>query len=297
MNANPDPRPPAGGEHTPSPSHGATNEERRLGAELVRAQARLQLWSSVFEQAAEGIMLCDSRQRIQKVNAAFEKLTGYSEAEVLGKTPAILQSGRQSVAFYADMWRSINATGGWRGEIYNRRKSGELHAEWLTIRAVCDKSRNVTRYIGIIYDLTERKTAEASARHIAEYDPLTELPNRTLLVHRLQQLLQEGRTGEMIAVLYVDLDRFSEVNGTMGHDAGDLLLQTVARRLSGAVRHSDTVGRVSADEFIVLGARIAQGERCHRDRRRCIRCDSCLHQPKGTGGGGSRQHRHRDVSA
>jgi diguanylate cyclase (GGDEF)-like protein/PAS domain S-box-containing protein len=253
LNALPERRPPVDDEHTQRSRRMSTDEELRLRAELLRAQADLQLWSSVFEHSAEGVMICDSHQRIQNVNAAFESVTGYSKPEVVGRMPSILHSGRQDGAFYADLWRSVDSTGCWTGELQNRRKSGEFYAERLTIRAVYDQSRTVTHYIGIFSDLTERKAAEDHARHIAEFDLLTELPNRTLLVRRLQQLMQvAGKSGEKIAVLFLNLDRFGEVNQTMGHDAGDRLLQTVARRITGAIRHSDFVARKGADEFLVL---------------------------------------------
>jgi diguanylate cyclase (GGDEF)-like protein/PAS domain S-box-containing protein len=225
----------------------------KLRAELLRAQEHLRLWTAVFEQSAEGVMICDAQKRILTVNVAFEKITGYLEAEAVGHTPAMLHSGRQDRAFYVDLWLTVNAAGSWQGEICNRRKDGVLYLEWLTIRAVYDQHQNATHYIGIFSDLTDRKAAEASARHKENYDPLTELPNRGLLVRRLQQLTTAARqSGENIAVLFIDLDRFSDINESMGHDAGDVLLQAVARRISSAVRHSDIVARLSADEFIAL---------------------------------------------
>jgi diguanylate cyclase (GGDEF)-like protein/PAS domain S-box-containing protein len=227
--------------------------EADVRAQLQRAQEHLQLWSSVYEQSAEGIMICDSRQRIQTVNAAFEQVTGYCEMEVLGKTPAFLQSGRHERDFYKGLWRSVNSIGSWRGEICNRRKDGELYHEWITIRAVYDYDRNVTHYIGVFSDLTERKQAEASARHLAEYDQLTQLPNRTLLLHRLGQLTAEAhQTGRTLAVLFVDLDGFKDINESLGYQFGDLLLQSVARRICSTLRHLDFVARTSADEFVVL---------------------------------------------
>jgi diguanylate cyclase (GGDEF)-like protein/PAS domain S-box-containing protein len=198
-------------------------------------------------------MICDAQKKILTVNPAFETLTGYLEAEVIDHTPAILKSGRQGRTFYSDMWRSISSGGSWRGEICNRRKNGELYVEWLTIRAIYDKDKNVSHYLGLFSDLTDRKAAEASARHKADYDALTELPNRALLVCRLQQLMKAAnQSGEKMAVLFIDLDRFSDINESMGRDAGDLLLQAVAKRICTAVRHSDVVGRMSADEFVVL---------------------------------------------
>lgn len=198
-------------------------------------------------------MICDAQTRILTVNPAFETLTGYREAEVIGHTPALLQSHRQDRSFYKDMWRSISATGSWRGEICNRRKGGELYVEWLTIRAIYDSDKNVTHCIGILSDVSDRKSVEADARHETEFDSLTELPNRTLLVGRLYQLMKSAaQSGEKLTILFIDLDRFNDINQSMGHDAGDLVLQSVARRISAVVSHSGFVARLSADEFCVL---------------------------------------------
>jgi len=193
------------------------------------------------------------QQRILFVNPGFQRLTGFSAAEAIGKTPRILQSGRQSQEFYAAMWRTIQETGQWHGEIWNRRKNGALYVEWLSISAVYNTTRDVTHYIGIFSDITERKEADEHLLHLAQYDALTDLPNRVLLLDRLAQLakatLREQFKG---AVLFLDLDRFKEVNDTLGHAAGDVLLQTVARRLVNNVRSADTVARLGGDEFVVI---------------------------------------------
>ena len=229
-----------------------TNYEK-MYAERVEAEERLRLWSRVLEQSGEGIFVCDPHERILLVNTAFEKLTGFSADEALGKTPRMFQSGRQDRAFYADLWRSVAETGAWCGEMWNRRKSGELYVQWLSIGAVRDPKGVVTHYVGIFSDITIRKQAEDRLVHLAHYDALTDLPNRILLLDRLNELIKSAqRNKSKVAVVFIDLDRFKEVNDSLGHDAGDLLLQTLAKRLTSAVRDQDTVARMGGDEFIVL---------------------------------------------
>lgn len=219
----------------------------------VRSEERLLLWSRVLDQSAEGIFICDPREQILLVNTAFEKLTGYSATDAMGKTPRILKSGQQSKAFYAEMWKSISDTGTWSGEIWNRRKNGELFVEWLSISAVCDKKGPVTHYVGIFSDITVRKQAEERVVHLAHHDALTDLPNRVLLMDRLGQLTKSAqRRKTKIAAVFIDLDRFKEVNDSLGHDAGDALLQIVAKRISNSVRQEDTVARIGGDEFVVI---------------------------------------------
>lgn len=219
----------------------------------LMAEERMRLWASLLEQSMEGIMICDHEKRIVAVNPAFERVTGYSSQEAIGRTPRILYSGRQDESLYTNMWREIGSTGQWSGEIWNRRKGGELYVEWMAMNAIYDLTGRVTHYVSIFSDITERKTAEDRMRHLAQYDALTDLPNRTVLRHRLDQLIDLAvRDGLRIAVLFVDLDRFKTINDSMGHEAGDRLLQTVAQRLSGAVRQSDTVARMGGDEFVIL---------------------------------------------
>jgi diguanylate cyclase (GGDEF)-like protein/PAS domain S-box-containing protein len=221
--------------------------------ERLASQDRMLLWTSVMEQTAEGIMICDPQGRMITVNPAFERLTGYSSGEVLGKTAKVLHSGRQSATFYADMWATIAATGQWSGEIWNRRKNGELYAEWLTINTVYDAPGSIAHYVGVFTDITARKAAEERLRYLAQFDALTDLPNRSLLLHQLEQQIElAARKGFKIYVLFLDLDHFKNVNDTMGHEAGDQLLQAVARRIKSTLRQSDTVGRMGGDEFVVL---------------------------------------------
>jgi diguanylate cyclase (GGDEF)-like protein/PAS domain S-box-containing protein len=221
--------------------------------ERLQAEERGRLWSSVLEQSGEGIMICDSQRKILLVNAAFERLTGFAAAEAIGQSPAILRSGRQSAEFYAQMWNALTSTGYWSGEIWNRRKNGELYIEWLSVSVVRDKQGAISHYVGIFADISERKSAADRIQHFAQYDLLTELPNRVLLLDRLEQLIAASqRSTRRAAVMFLDLDRFKEINDSMGHDAGDLLLQVVAQRITGCVRQSDTVARMGGDEFVVL---------------------------------------------
>jgi diguanylate cyclase (GGDEF)-like protein/PAS domain S-box-containing protein len=220
--------------------------------EKIKEEKRSQLWARVLDQSAEGIFICDPQQHIVLVNRAFEQLTGYSADEALGKTPRLLHSGRQEKTFYEEMWKRLTSTGVWRGEIWNRRKTGEFFAEWLSISAVCDRDGRVTQYVGVFSDITARKQDQEQIVHLAQYDALTDLPNRALLLDRLNQMIKAaGRSNSKVAVIFIDLDRFKDVNDSLGHDAGDDLLRTLAWRLSKSVRSQDTVARMGGDEFVV----------------------------------------------
>ena len=219
----------------------------------MAAERQLRLWANVLSHSVEGIVICDREQRILQVNAAFERLTGYSREEVLGKTPRVLQSGRQDGAFYAAMWHTLLATGAWSGEVCNRRKSGELYLEWLSISTVYEESGQIAHFVGIFSDITERKAAEDRMTHLARFDALTNLPNRALLQDRLDQAIKVAqRSSERVGVAFIDLDRFKEVNDSLGHDAGDVLLRQLAERLTSAVRAGDTVARMGGDEFVLI---------------------------------------------
>jgi diguanylate cyclase (GGDEF)-like protein/PAS domain S-box-containing protein len=187
------------------------------------------------------------------VNNAFTEITGYTIGEVMGKNPRILQSGRHDKSFFEDMWKRITSMGVWEGEIWNRRKSGEVYPEYLTITAVKDTNGAVTNYVATMTDITMRKSAEDEIKHLAFYDPLTRLPNRRLLMDRLQQALTSSkRSGIGGALLFIDLDNFKSINDTLGHEIGDILLQQVSTRLESCVREGDTVARFGGDEFVVM---------------------------------------------
>ncbi len=191
--------------------------------------------------------------RIVAINPAFTATTGYSAAEALGQTPALLKSGRHPAAFYQAMWQSLNTTGRWQGEILNRKKNGEIYNEWLTISTIYYADSLPQRRVAMFSDITEQKRAEATIWRQANYDPLTGLPNRNLFRDRLEQEIK-GLRGQQnpLALLFIDLDNFKEINDTLGHDHGDLLLVEAARRIGGCMREGDTVARLGGDEFTVI---------------------------------------------
>ncbi len=220
--------------------------------ERKQAESELRIAAVAFD-SLEGMMVTDANTRILRVNSAFIECTGYSAEELVGKTPRMLQSGRHDAAFFREMWESINRVGGWQGEIWDRRKNGEVYPKWLSISAVTGADGVVSHYVGAHHDITERKIAEERIRELAFFDALTRLPNRTLLIDRLTQAIalstQKKTCG---ALLFIDLDHFKTLNDTLGHDKGDALLQQAAGRLAASVGRSDTVARVGGDEFVVV---------------------------------------------
>jgi diguanylate cyclase (GGDEF)-like protein/PAS domain S-box-containing protein len=228
---------------------------------LQYANKRLDLFSQVFENSGEAIVITDAERNIVAVNQAFCLITGYELADVMWKNPKLLSSGRQTPDFYQGMWMSINETGQWQGEIWNRRKNGEIYPEWLSIGTVKDEKGAVDNYIAIFNDITQRKESEQRIQFLAHYDALTKLPNRTLFGDRLlQSLAAAKRSGKKVALLFLDLDRFKSINDSLGHLSGDLLLQSVANRLKSCVRETDTVCRQGGDEFMVLLSEIDRAE-------------------------------------
>ena len=209
--------------------------------------------AAVAFESKEGMLVTDAKGIILRVNQAFTETTGYTSEEVVGQTPSILKSGRHNADFYHAMWENIHRTGTWQGEIWDRRKNGEIYPKWLTITAVKGGEGSVTHYVGSHIDITERKVAEEKIKDLAFYDPLTRLPNRRLLLDRLQHALaSSARSGREGALLFIDLDNFKTLNDTLGHNIGDLLLQHVAQRLESCVREGDTVARLGGDEFVVM---------------------------------------------
>ena len=216
------------------------------------AEERLRVAAVAFE-TQEAIMVTDARANILRVNRAFQQITGYGAEEVLGKNPRILSSGRQGKEFYEEMWRQLMEYGSWSGEIWDRRKNGEIYPKWLTISAARDGRGKVTEYVAIFSDITARKQAEEEIRNLAFYDALTGLPNRRMLLDRFHQALSlSARSGHCGAVLFLDMDRFKTLNDTLGHDYGDTMLVEVGRRIRSSVREADTVARFGGDEFVVL---------------------------------------------
>ena len=217
-----------------------------------QAEQQLRIAATAFE-AQEGMMVTDANAVVLRINEAFTAITGYAASEIVGRTPRVLSSGRHDRAFYASMWANIHAKGTWQGEIWDRRKNGEVFPEWITITSVRNPEGKVTNYVATFTDITERKAAESEIEYLAFYDQLTRLPNRRLLLDRLQQALAaSARSGAEGALLFIDLDNFTDLNYTLGHEKGDLLLKLVAERLSDCVRDGDTVARLGGDEFVMM---------------------------------------------
>ena len=218
-----------------------------------QADEQLKLAASVFSHAREGISITDAAGNIIDVNDAFTRITGYSRDEVLGLNPRILNSGRQDKAFYDTMWRDLKSKGHWYGEIWNRRKNGEVFAEMLTISAVCDAQGDAEHYVALFSDITAIKLHEQQLEHIAHFDALTNLPNRVLLADRLRQgMTQAQRRGQRLAVVYLDLDGFKAINDKYGHAVGDQLLMAVSSHMKHALRDGDTLARLGGDEFVAV---------------------------------------------
>nr|WP_245200439.1 EAL domain-containing protein [Herbaspirillum sp. LeCh32-8] len=236
-------------------AHGAFTGFRTSSRDITerkQIEAELRISAVAFD-SREGMLITDAGSKILRVNKAFTEITGYSAEEIVGKHPNLLRSDRHGPAFFQEMRESIRRFGKWQGEIWDRRKNGEVYPEWLTISAVKNKDGNVTHYVSTHHDISDRKLAEERIRELAFFDALTRLPNRTLLLDRLKQAIAlSGRTKSCGALLFIDLDHFKTLNDTVGHEKGDLLLKQVAQRLVASVRENDTVARVGGDEFVVV---------------------------------------------
>jgi len=249
---------------------------------LLSSQRNLLIAHQVIEASQDGILITDSGGFIEMVNPAFTRLTGYSADEAIGKTPALLRSGRHDKPFYEEMWRALRDEGYWQGEIWNRRKNGEIYPEWLTITALGDGQGGERKYAGVFNDISERKMTEERIRSLAYYDELTGLPNRRLFQDRLSMALPQMRRHEQrLAVLFIDLDLFKRINDTLGHSVGDEVLREMARRLRACVRDGDTVSRMGGDEFTVIQPNIRNADDAVRLAKRIV--DS-IREPFSAGG-------------
>ncbi|MDT8989844.1 EAL domain-containing protein [Curvibacter sp. APW13] len=228
-----------------------------------QAQQRLQLAGQVFDHAREGIMVTDTQGLIIEVNAAFSRITGYDRDEVLGHNPRILKSGRQGRDYYGTMWKTLQASGNWTGEVWNRRKNGEIYAALQTISTVRDAQGRPLNYVSLFSDITLAKEHAQYIERIAHFDVLTNLPNRVLLSDRLHQAMaQSQRRGLLTAVAFLDLDGFKGINDHHGHDTGDQLLMTLAQRMRKALREGDTLARIGGDEFVAVLADLPDTQAC-----------------------------------
>lgn len=221
----------------------------------------IRLYERVFNNSSEGIMITNSKGIIVSVNSSFTRLTGYTQDEAIGERPSILHSGKQDVGFYINMWASIHEKGFWTGEIWNKRKGGEVFPEWLSISTIYDEKGETINYVGIFSDITDKKKSEEYLIYLAHFDTLTSLPNRVLFKERLELAIEyANRYDKKVAVLYLDLDKFKVINDTLGHDVGDYILKQVSERLTHCVRNSDTVARLGGDEFSIILPEIKQQE-------------------------------------
>jgi diguanylate cyclase (GGDEF)-like protein/PAS domain S-box-containing protein len=219
---------------------------------LRLAQAELKLATNIYQNIAEGVMVTNTNGVILSVNPAFTEITGYPAQEAVGKTPRLLRSERHAAEFYASIWKQITAQGQWKGEIWNRRKCGDVFLVWQTITKIAGDNTESSRYVSVFHDITDTWKANEDNRHLAFHDALTKLPNRALLMERLERRISTAEREPLrIAIMFLDLDRFKLVNDTLGHAVGDELLIVVANRLQALVRHSDTVARLGGDEFII----------------------------------------------
>lgn len=220
---------------------------------MKRDERRLRLATTILQSTNEGILVTDQNSKIVFINPAFTRITGYSNEEAAGQTPRILQSGRHTQAFYEALWHELSQTGHWQGEMFNKRKNGDIYPEWLTISAVRDDEGSVTHYAAVFSDISVIKKSQEELDHLAHHDPLTGLPNRLLLHDRLSKAMHHAaRSKTKLAILFIDLDRFKNINDTLGHSIGDRLLSETGLRLQSHTRDEDTVSRLGGDEFLII---------------------------------------------
>ena len=248
------------------------DEIKAARAALQRSEARQRLAATVVDNTMEGVVVTDAHSRILSVNAAFTRLLGYTEEELLGKTPRVFKSGRHDKAFYEAMWSALTETGYWQGEIWNRRKNGEIFPEHMSLSAVRDPAGEITHYVCMFTDISEEKAQQRQLEYLAHNDPLTGLSNRTWFGHQLELAVQEAQgSGEHIAVLLLNLDRFKDVNDSYGHTTGDEVLKHIARQVQSALRPGDVLGRMAGDELAVVARNLRHADGAAAVARHLIR--------------------------
>ena len=248
------------------------DEIKAARAALQRSEARQRLAATVVDNTMEGVVVTDAHSRILSVNAAFTRLLGYTEEELLGKTPRVFKSGRHDKAFYEAMWTALTETGYWQGEIWNRRKNGEIFPEHMSLSAVRDPAGEITHYVCMFTDISEEKAQQRQLEYLAHNDPLTGLSNRTWFGHQLELAVQEAQgSGEHIAVLLLNLDRFKDVNDSYGHATGDGVLKHIARQVQSALRPGDVLGRMAGDELAVVARNLRHADGAAAMARHLIR--------------------------
>ncbi len=236
-----------------------------VSIERKRAEDELQLASMVYQHSSEAMMITDEKNRIIAINPAFTNITGYSMEEVSGRNPGLLKSGKHDADFYRNLWNEVTARGSWQGEIWNRRKSGDIYPEWMTINSIYNPDGSVHRYVALFSDITDKVRTDELIWRQANFDLLTDLPNRRMFHDRLEQEIKKAHRGNSrLALLFIDLDRFKEINDTLGHQLGDLLLIEAARRVVSCVRESDTVARLGGDEFTVILSELPDGTQAEK---------------------------------
>ncbi|WP_051514172.1 diguanylate cyclase domain-containing protein [Nitrincola nitratireducens] len=256
--------------------------ERQQHLALLHEQnIKLSQLASVFSHANEGIMICDPNGVILEVNDAFCTITGYERSDVIGQTPRLLKSGHQDSQFYAELWSAIQQDGNWNGEVWNRRKNGEVFIEHLTITAVRDENHTIVHYVSLFTDISLQKQQESRLQKMAHFDLLTNLPNRSLLLDRLKQaILNAHRHHRKLAVVFIDLDGFKRINDEYGHDAGDSLLRFVAKQMSLSLREGDTLARIGGDEFVAILTDLSDQDACKRTAKRLLQACTTTHTYK-----------------
>ncbi len=219
---------------------------RRADEESLRQAA------AVFDATQEGVLVTDRQQRVVHVNPAFSRITGYSAEEMLGQQPSLLKSGRHDHAFYHALWHALQSRGAWSGEVWNRRKSGEVYPQWQNIRAIRDESGDISHYVAVFSDISLLKRSQHELDYLAHHDPLCNLPNRLLFTERVEHALERASAEQPGAVLLIDLDHFKHVNESLGHNVGDLLLKAVGERFAAQLGKGTTLARLGGDEFGLL---------------------------------------------